>query len=73
MIITMKTYFKLNYAYQISSIFNEEEGRGAGAQDRMGLEGYGRREKKEKKGRRAKSPRGRQVVEKFKKESPLKL
>ena len=43
-----------------------EEGRGAGAQESMGLEGYGRCEKREKRGRQARSPRGRDVGEKFK-------
>ena len=42
---------------------------GAGARENMGREGYGRREKKDKKGREAGSQRGREAGEKFKTES----
>ena len=46
-----------------------EGGREAGALENMGRERYGRREKKDKKGREEESQRGREAGEKFKKES----
>ena len=41
----------------------------AGARQNMGREGYGRQEKKDKKGREAASQQGREAGEQFKKES----
>ena len=46
-----------------------EGDRRAGARENMGREGYGRREKKDKKEREVGSQRGREAGEKFKKES----
>ena len=46
-----------------------EGDRGVGARGNMGQEGYGRREKKDKKGQVVGSQQGQEAGEKFKKES----